>query len=230
MGTSELSTPSTAQDLAPREPVSEQVPPLSTRRSAEEVQRLLESAGLREQKDIEAEELTQLLLQKLARDVPGDHQTAVDALEIRRAFLRHRFMQPVMDYEQGDRVYSHLDTGLNLASVAAGVGASLAAALVAPKGFTIVLGVLVAGCQTISQWLKPSQRASRRGQAASELRSEAWDLLQGRDRYRQKNIDHAWDIFCNQVDRVEDREEAAEDRESALPAGASGVSDGAAKS
>jgi hypothetical protein len=193
------------------------------RRAAAGAQRLLEDIGLRERRDSEAEEVAQRLVHKLAHEIPGDDEAAADVLDVRAAFLRHRFTQPVMDYERNDRVYSYLDTTLNLASIAAGVGASLAAALVAPKGVTVVLGVFVAACQTVSQWLKPSQRAARRGRAATELRSEAWDLLQGRDRYRGKDIDRAWDTFCDQIDKVEDREEAAEDRESASTAPANGA-------
>lgn len=184
------------------------------RQSGDRVDALLARAGLREQEDAEAEELAALLMHKFAHDLAGDDEAVTDALEVRGAFLRHRFTGPVMSYQQGDRFYSYLDTALNLTSIAAGIGASLTAALVAPKGWTIVLGIIVAGCQTFSQWLKPSQRAARRGQAASELRNEAWDLLQGRDRYRGKSVEHAWNIFCDQVDTVEDREEAAEDKES----------------
>jgi hypothetical protein len=131
----------------------------------------------------------------------------------------------VAAYEHGDRYYSYLDTVLNLVSIAAGVGASLLAASGSAKGWTIILGVIIAGCQTLSQWLKPSQRAARRARAAAELRSEAWDILQGRDRYRGKDIDLAWDIFCNQVDRVQDREQTIEDSEAALAStGGTGVS------
>jgi hypothetical protein len=69
-----------------------------------------------------------------------------------------------MSYQRGDRYYSYLDTVLNITSVAAGIAASLTAALTAPKDWTIVLGVVVAGCQTFSQWLRQSQRrASRAG-------------------------------------------------------------------
>jgi hypothetical protein len=120
----------------------------------------------------------------------------------------------VLAYQKGDRRYSHLDTSLNLASIAAGVGASLLAASGGPKGGTIILGVAVAGCQTFSQWLKPSQRAARRGRAASELLSEAWNVVQGRDRYRGKDAEHVWDSFCSRIDRVEDREQTMEDTES----------------
>jgi hypothetical protein len=171
----------------------------------------------------EAEEVAALLLHKLAHDRPGHDEAAADSLEVRGAFLRYRFTDPVTAYEKADRLYGHLDSVLNLTSVAAGIGASLLAASGSPKGWTIVLGVAIAACQTLSQWLKPSKRAGRRARAASELRSEAWNLLQGRDRYRGKDIDLAWDIFCNQVDRIEDREQTVEDTESAgLPSGGLG--------
>jgi hypothetical protein len=196
--------------------------PTMARRSAEQVESLLVSAGLREQRDGEAEELAALLVHKFAHDVSGDDEAAADELKIRRAFLRHRFTGPVMSYQQGDRYYSYLDTVLNMTSIAAGIAASLTAALSAPKGWTIILGVLVAGCQTFSQWLKPAQRAAHRGQAASDLRAEAWALLQDRDRYRGKSPGTAWSIFCDQVDKVEEREEGAEDKESGQgPAGQS---------
>jgi hypothetical protein len=171
----------------------------------------------------EAQELAALLLHKLAQDRPGRDEAAADTLEVRSAFLRYRFTDPVTVYEKGDRLYSHLDSVLNLTSVAAGIGASLLAASGSPKGWTIILGVAIAACQTLSQWLKPSKRAARRARAALELRSEAWNILQGRDRYRGKDSDVAWDIFCNQVDRIEDRQQTVEDTESAgLPSGGLG--------
>jgi hypothetical protein len=171
----------------------------------------------------EAEEVAALLLHKLAHDRPGQDEAAADTLEVRGSFLRYRFTDPVTIYEKGDRRYSHLDSVLNLTSVAAGIGASLLAASGSPKGWTIILGVAIAACQTLSQWLKPSKRAARRARAALELRSEAWNILQGRDRYRGKDIDLAWDIFCNQVDRIEDRQQTVEDTESAgLPSGGPG--------
>jgi hypothetical protein len=162
----------------------------------------------------EAEEVAALLLHKLAHNVGGDHDLATEALEVRGAFLRHRFTSQLKAFEHADRFYGHLDTVLNLASIAAGIGASLLAASRSSKGWTIILGVAIAGCQTLSQWLKPSQRAARRGRAAFELRSEAWDILQGRDRYRGKDIDRAWDMFCDQVDKIEGREQTLGDADS----------------
>jgi hypothetical protein len=154
-----------------------------------------------------------LLLQKLGRDTPGDDDTATETLAVRTAFLRHRFTGPLGAYEIGGRFYGYLDTTLNLTSIAAGIGASLLAASGSLKGWTIVLGVAIASCQTFSQWLKPSRRAAGRGRAASELRSAAWDLLQGRDRYRDKDPNRAWDVFCDQVDKIETRQQAIEDSE-----------------
>jgi hypothetical protein len=160
------------------------------------------------------EEVASLLLRKFSRGPAGDGEMVADTLAVRRAFLRHRFTDRVAAYEKGDRLYGRLDTLLNLASVAAGIGASLLAARGSPKGWTIALGVAIAGCQTISQWLKPAQRAAHRGRAAFELRSQAWDILQGQDRYRGRNLDQAWDIFCSQVGKVENREESMEDSDS----------------
>jgi hypothetical protein len=163
----------------------------------------------------EAEEVAALIARKLAHGSPGDRDLAMDTLEVRRAFLRHRFTGPLTAFQQADRRYSHLDTALNLVSIAAGIGASLLAASRSPNGWTVILGVVIAGCQTLSQWLKPSQRAAQRAHAAFELRSEAWDIVQGRDRYRGKDIDCAWDIFCDQIDKVERREQTVEASESA---------------
>jgi hypothetical protein len=178
-------------------------------------------------KGAEAEEVADLLLHKLTHYRPEDDETVVDTLDVRRAFLRYRFTDPVIGYEKGCRLYSQLDTVLNLASIAAGIGASLLAASGSPKGWTIILGVAIAACQTFSQWLKPSKRAARRARAASELRNEAWNILQGRDRYRGKDLDLAWDIFCNQVDKIADREQTVEDTESAgLPSTGLGNSGG----
>jgi hypothetical protein len=177
---------------------------------------------------VEAEEVAALLLHKLGHDGPGNDEAAADTLEVRRAFLRYRFTDPLTAYEKGDRLYSHLDTVLNLTSIAAGIGASLLAASGSPKGWTIILGVAIAACQTFSQWLKPSKRAARRARAASELRSEAWNILQERDRYRGKDVDLAWDIFCNQVDKIEAREQTVEDTESdGLSSGGLGHDDAA---
>ena len=67
-------------------------------------------------------------------------------------------------------------------------------------------GFVVGGLQSLSQWLKPSRRSTRRGLAANALRSEGWAFLQGRDRYKGKEDDPAgaWKLFCDQVDRVEE--------------------------
>jgi len=165
----------------------------------------------------EAEEVAGLILHMVAQNQAGNHVAAADTLKVRSAFLRHRFISQLNAFERGDRIYGRLDTVLNLASIAAGIGASLLAASKSSKGWTIILGVAIAGCQTLSQWLKPAQRAARRGRAAFELRSEAWDVLQGRDRYRGKDIDRAWDIFCDRVDKVEGREQTTEDGESSRP-------------
>jgi hypothetical protein len=74
-----------------------------------------------------------------------------------------------------------------------------------------VVGLL----QSISQWLKPAQRATRRGLAASQLRNEMWAYLQGRERYRGKDPKEAWALLCDQVERVEDRESAEQEQEAA---------------
>ncbi len=179
--------------------------------------RLLETPSGKARGGGEAEIVSALLLNKLTQEIAGADPRAADTLDVRRAFLRHRFAGPVAALERGDWFYSHLDTFLNLVSIAAGIGASLLVASGSANGWTVGLGVVIAGCQTLSQWLKPAQRAASRGRAASRLRSEAWDLLQGRDRYRGKDIDPAWDVFCTRVDRIEGREQGEEDAESSNP-------------
>lgn len=191
----------------------------STRRSSTQVNRMLIGVGLRTELDNEVQELARLIEHELAHEVPGPVSQAADTLEVRAAFLRHRFVTPVSRYESGERFYSYLDTTLNLTSIVAGVGASTAAALNAPKGITIAFGLIVGFLQSISQWLKPSQRSTRRGHAAAEVRTEAWNLLQGYDRYRGKSFDAGWRIFCDQVNRVGQREEADEYKEAMQPVG-----------
>jgi hypothetical protein len=127
--------------------------------------------------------------------------------------MQHRFTARLGAYELADRLYSYLDTTLNLASVAAGLGASLLAASASSKGWTVALGATIAACQTSSQWLKPSKRAAHRGRAAAELRNEAWALVQGRDRYRDTDINRCWDVFCERVDQIEDGQQAITDSE-----------------
>jgi hypothetical protein len=186
--------------------------------------RLLEQAGPHRPKGGEAQQVATLVLQKLARDSSDNGDDAAATLAVRGAFLQHRFTARLSAYELADRLYSCADTTLNLASVAAGIGASVLAASGAEKGWTIMLGAAIASCQSFSQWLKPSKRAAHRGRAAAELRNEAWDLLQGRDRYRDKDINGAWDVFCDRVDGIEDLEQTVKDGEerSGLPTGGQG--------
>jgi len=184
----------------------------------DEADALLEAVGMREQLSGEAQDIARLIARRLA-DVAAarhdhPHAPALDHLEIQRAFLVHRFVGPMKRYERTFRGYSVLDNFLNLTSILAGVGASLAAALNAPKVYAIVLGLVVGGLQSLSQWLKPSRRSTRRGLAAAAMRSEGWAFLQGRDRYRGKDPDTAWALFCDQVERVEGREQSEQDRES----------------
>jgi len=184
-------------------------------RSGAEAQELLEALGMREKLSGEAKDLARLIERKLAYSVPTDREEALDQLEIQRAYLAHRFIGPMKSFERADRFYSYLDTFLNFASILAGVGAALAAALSdAPKmWWVIALGLLVGFLQSLSQWLKPSRRSTRRGLAAAALRSEAWAFLQTRERYRGKDDRAAWTLFCDQVDKVQAREETDEDKE-----------------
>lgn len=181
----------------------------------DEVDALLTALGMRQQLSGEAQDIARLIERRLAEVAWGDHSHALDQLEIQRAFLVHRFIGPMKMYERSLRGYSMLDNFLNLTSILAGVAASLAAALDAPKVYAIVFGLIVGLLQSISQWLKPSQRSTRRGIAAAYLRSEAWAFLQGRDRYRGKDDRTAWSLLCDQVNRVESRESASQDQESA---------------
>lgn len=181
-----------------------------------EVDAVLEAAGMRAALSGEAKDLARLIERRLAEVDWGTHAEAVDQLEIQRAFLAHRFVGPMKEWERGNRGYAILDNLLNLTSILAGVGASLAAALEAPKVYAIVLGLVVGVLQSLSQWLKPSQRSTRRGLAAAVLRSEAWAYLQRRERYRAAKDDRAaWALLCDQVNRVEAREASEQDREAA---------------
>jgi hypothetical protein len=186
---------------------------------SDEADALLEAVGMREKLSGEAQDLARLIERRLAdvaaRDYDHPHAPALDHLEIQRAFLVHRFVGPLKAYERTFRGYAVLDNFLNLTSILAGVGASLAAALDAPKVYAIVLGLVVGCLQSLSQWLKPSRRSTRRGLAAAAMRTEAWAFLQGRDRYKLKVNDPAgsWALFCDQIERVEGREQAEQDRE-----------------
>jgi hypothetical protein len=181
----------------------------------DEVDALLEAVGMRAQLSGEAQDIARLIERRLAEVAWGDHSHALDQLEIQRAFLAHRFIEPMKMYERSLRGYAVLDNFLNLTSILAGVGASLTAALDGPKVYAIVLGLVVGFLQSISQWLKPSQRSTRRGIAAAYLRSEAWAFLQGRDRYRGKDDRVAWGLLCDQINRVEAREAGQQDQEAA---------------
>ncbi|HEY4826303.1 MAG TPA: hypothetical protein VIH85_06030 [Solirubrobacteraceae bacterium] len=181
----------------------------------DEVDALLEALGMRAALSGEAQDIARLIERRLAEVAWGDHSHALDQLEIQRAFLVHRFIEPMRTFERSVRGYAVLDNFLNLTSILAGVGASLAAALNAPKVYAIVLGLVVGLLQSVSQWLKPSQRSTRRGIAAAYLRSEAWAFLQGRDRYRGKDDRVAWGLLCDQINRVESREAGQQDQDAA---------------
>ena len=188
---------------------------------SDETQALLDAVGLRGNLSGEARDIARLIERRLAviaaSQYDSPHAPAIDHLEIQRAFLEHRFVGPLKAYERTFRGYSVLDNFLNVTSIIAGLGASLAAALEWPKVWVIVAGLVVGGLQSLSQWLKPSRRSTRRGLAANALRSEGWAFLQSRDRYKGKEDDPAgaWKLFCDQIDRVEEREQTEQDKESA---------------
>jgi hypothetical protein len=181
----------------------------------DEVDALLEALGMRAQLSGEGQDLARLVERHLAQVDWGTHAQALDQLDVQRSFLMHRFIRPLKRFERDSRGYGYLDNFLNFVSILAGVGASLSAARDLPKIWPIVLGLVVGLLQSISQWLKPAQRSTRRGLAASELRSEMWAYLQGRERYRGKDDKTAWSLLCDQVERVEDRESAEQDQEAA---------------
>jgi hypothetical protein len=188
---------------------------------SDETQALLDAVGLRGNLSGEARDIARLIERRLAviaaDQYNSPHAPAIDHLEIQRAFLEHRFVGPLKAYERTFRGYSVLDNFLNVTSILAGLGASLAAALEWPKVWVIVAGLVVGALQSLSQWLKPSRRSTRRGLAANALRSEGWAFLQSRDRYKGKEDDPAaaWKLFCDQIDRVEEREQTEQDKESA---------------
>jgi hypothetical protein len=155
-----------------------------------------------------------MLEHQMAHSVAGDDEQALDTLEVRQNFLKHRFELPLRRYEGSNGLYSRLDTFLNLTSILAGVGASLAASLNVGKAWVIVLGLVVGVLQSLSQWLKPSQRASQLRRAAADMRQEAWDLLQSLNRYSGSNNDKNWVAFCAQINKVEQEEETQDDQES----------------
>jgi hypothetical protein len=134
--------------------------------------------------------------------------------DVRAAYVQYRFAGRLKALERANRTYGRLDTALNLSSIAAGIGASLVAASKSEPLWTIGLGVAIAACQTLSQWLKPSQRAAQRGRAALELRTEAWNILLGRDQYSGRDVECAWDILCRQVDRIDGQAQSQEDAQS----------------
>ncbi len=179
----------------------------------DEVDALLEALGMRAQLSGEAQDLARLVERRLAQIEWGTHAQALNQLEIQRSFLAHRFVVPMKRFERSNRFYAYLDNVLNFVSILAGIGASLSAALDFPKVWPIMFGLVVGFLQSISQWLKPAQRATRRGIAAENLRSEMWAFLQGRERYRGKDDRIAWGLLCDQVNRVEERETAEQDRE-----------------
>jgi hypothetical protein len=199
-----------------REPVrSRPAPGASVQAESHSARALLEALGMRAELSGEAQDLARLVERRLAQVECGTHTQALDQLEIQRAFLVHRFIGPMKRFERGSRFYSYLDNFLNLISILAGIGASLAVALNLPKVGPIEFGLVVGFLQSLSQWLKPAQRATRRGIAALELRSEMWAFLQRRERYRGKDDKTAWSLLCDQVDRVEDRESDEQDQEAA---------------
>lgn len=152
--------------------------------------------------------------------MPSEPMGQPRRISIRVAFVRHRFTGRLVAYDKGDRWYGRLDNVLNLTSIGAGAAAAIAGGVHAKPWVLIVLGSIVATLQTFSQWLKPSQRSSRRGHAAARLRDEGWDFVLGQDRYKGKDSRNAWTIFYGEVNKIAQQEEAVEDQEgtqAALP-------------
>src|SRR5436309_12999 len=84
-------------------------------------------------KQDEARDVARLIEHKLAYSVSPDDDEALDELDIQRAYLKHRFIQPIRLFERTERFYGYLDTFLNFASILCGIGISLSAALNASK-------------------------------------------------------------------------------------------------
>ncbi len=182
-------------------------------RTAEEVEELVARLAERKPEKDEAAELARLILHKLAHSVEGEAHAVIDELEVKRSFLQHRFEDAARAYARGDRFYGGLDTFLNVGSIFAGAATSVAASLGAAKAVPIVLGLVVLLQQGISQWLKPAQRAARLDRAGQDLLQEAWDFVQDHGRYRGREVDASWGIFCDQVSKVERDQAAAEDQD-----------------
>jgi hypothetical protein len=202
----------------------------------DETSALLEAAKEQGKLSGEATDISELIKRRLAEVAAREHAAMaqgspharfVDDLAIQQAFLVHRFVGPLRIYERSYRGYAILDNFLNVTSILAGVGVSLIAALDAPKVYAIVLGLVVGALQSLSQWLKPSRRSTRRGIAAAAMRSEGWAFLQGRDRYKNQDKDTAaWILFCDRIQIIQGREQAQQDKESAEVASTKGGAGG----
>jgi hypothetical protein len=193
----------------------------SFQRDAGEAGKLL-AAVRRRRIPREAFDLARLIEHKLSHEIDGVDEEAQHQLDRWVSFVRHRFTGRLVSYEKADHRYGLFDTTLNVLSIFAGAASAIFAATHANKWIIILLGSFVAILQSISQWIKPSQRASRRSHAAARLRDEGWDFVLAQDRYKQGDITHGWQIFYAQVNRIAQQEEAAEEQEASKAVGPPG--------
>jgi hypothetical protein len=170
----------------------------------------------------EAYEIARLIEHKLSHEIDGVGEEAQDKLDRWVSFVRHRFTGRLVSYEKADRRYGLFDTTLNVLSIFAGAASAIFAATHANKWIVVLLGSFVAILQSISQWLKPSQRASRRKNAAGRLRDEGWDFVLAQDRYKTRDINQTWQVFYAQVNRIAQQEEATEEQEASKAVGPPG--------
>ena len=188
---------------------------------SDETQALLDAVGLRGNLSGEARDIARLIERRLAviaaSQYDSPHAPAIDHLEIQRAFLEHRFVGPLKAYERTLRGYSVLDNFLNVTSIIAG------------------LGGIAGRCARMAQGVGNRRRARRRRAAELEPMAQAVEALDS-SRARRERPAHggmgvppepgplqgqggrpggAWKLFCDQIDRVEEREQTEQDKESA---------------
>jgi hypothetical protein len=200
----------------------------STDRSLENGERSIASSDNRGGQR-EVLELARLIENKLSAEVGASDQLGPDELDRFLSFVQHRFTGRLIAYEKGDRWFGWLDNGLNFASILAGAAVAVLSGLGAEKGIVIALGAVVALLQSVSQWAKPAQNASSRGQAASRLRDEGWDFVFDADRYTAKHLDRTWPIFYRQVNKIAREEDEAEDKRAQVGVAATGGSTGSSQ-
>ena len=97
---------------------------------------------------------------KVATEEPNRYQPSLDTIDVRATYAHYRFAGRLKALQRSSRTYGHLDTTSTWRPSPRASGASLVAASRSEPLWTISLGVAIAVCQTLSQWLKPSLRAA----------------------------------------------------------------------